>query len=171
MPCDYLSCLSKKKRKGKKRRRRRNKQRKTDDNPKTPDLTSREFFKTGSGTRIPKEKQKHRQNSTKTHRTNTDTQKQKFAPENFFKQRPSEKKNGKITTKDTEPDTKNKNEKNGQHFPLREGGKACNSSQECVTARLQVHKNKSSLPKILPNNGPDQKRIFSKHFRERKTKN
>ena len=84
VPCYYLSCLSQKKR----RRRRRNNQRKKEDNPKTPDLTSREIFKTVSGAKKQMIKQKHRQNSTKTRKTHTDTQNQKLAPEVFFKQRP-----------------------------------------------------------------------------------
>ena len=50
---------------------------------KTADLTSREFFQNTSGSEPPKMKQKHRQKPTKKHKPNTNTQKQKFAPENF----------------------------------------------------------------------------------------
>ena len=49
----------------------------------TQDLTSREFFRDTFGSEKPNNKAKHRQNSTKKHTTNTDAQKQKFAPENF----------------------------------------------------------------------------------------
>ena len=127
VPCDYLIFLSekrkRKKKKQKKRRRRRNNQRRKEGNPKTPDLTSREFFKTVSGAKNQKIKQKHRQNSTKKHKTNTDTQKQKFAPENFSRKRPLDEKNDKKRQKTPDQGQKTQNEKNGQHFPLREGGK------------------------------------------------
>ena len=105
VPCDYLSFLSLKKKKPKKgddvgdKTKGREKKR-----PETPDLTSREFFQDIFGSERPKIKQKHRQNSTKKHTTNT---------RKFFQ-----------TTPDQTPKTQN--EKNGQHFPLREGGKTAN---------------------------------------------
>ena len=55
---------------------------------KTADLTSREFFQTLSGANRQNIRPKPQQNTTKKHKTNTNTQKQKFAPENIFKQRP-----------------------------------------------------------------------------------
>ena len=58
-------------------------------NPKKHQTWHQEnFFQTLSGANRHKLKQKHRQKTTKKHKTNTTTQKQKFAPENFFKKRP-----------------------------------------------------------------------------------
>ena len=81
------------------------------------------FFKAVSGAKKQIIKQKHRKNSTKTRKTHTDTQKRKFAPENFFKKRPLEEKNGKKTTKDTGPDTKNTKWKKRTAFPPSRRGK------------------------------------------------
>ena len=83
-------------------------------------------------------KQKHRQKPTQKHKTNTNTQKQKFAPKNFSKKRPLEEKNGKKRRKTPDRTQKTQNEKNGQHFPLREGGKQTLIPRQCVTVRLPV---------------------------------
>ena len=51
-----------------------------------PDI--KRIFQTVSGANREKIKQKHRQKPTKKNKNNTTTQKQKFAPENFFKKQP-----------------------------------------------------------------------------------
>ena len=101
--CYYLICIFPKK--GDKRRRRKN-QRKRERNQKTPDLTSREFFRTLSGANRQEIKQKHRQKPTKKHKTNNTTQKQKFAPRKIFQKTTPRREERQKTTRDTEPDTK-----------------------------------------------------------------
>ena len=115
--CYYLICISSKK--TRKRRRRKN-QRKRERTQKTADLTSREFFQTLSGVNCQKIKPKRKQKPTKKHKNNTTSQKQKFAPENFFKKRPLEEQNGKKRQKTPDQTQKTQKGKNGQHFPLRQ---------------------------------------------------
>ena len=74
-------------------------------------------------------KQKHRQKPTKKHKTNTTTQKQKFAPENFFKKRPLERRNDKKRQKTPNQTSKTQNDKNEQHFPL--GGTQTSGTKLC----------------------------------------
>ena len=69
-----------------------------------PDI--KRIFQTLSGANRQKIKQKHRQEPTKKHKTNTTTQKQKLAPQKFF-QKATLRRERQKTTKDAEPDTKN----------------------------------------------------------------
>ena len=55
--------------------------------------------------------------------TNTDTQKQKFAPENFSNSDPKKRRTEKNGKRRRTRHKKHKVKKNGQHFPLRRGGK------------------------------------------------
>ena len=57
-------------------------------NPKNRRPDIKRIFPNSFASEPPKLKQKHRQKPTKKHKTNTDTQKQKFAPANFLKKRP-----------------------------------------------------------------------------------
>ena len=84
--CDYLIFLSRKRKKNKNDVDGKPKKERT--SPETQDLTLREFFQTVSVANCPHIKQKPKQNITEKPKTKTNTQKQKFAPENFSKQRP-----------------------------------------------------------------------------------
>ena len=84
--CDYLVfCLSKTNKK-QKRRRRKTEGRENEPRKTRPDINR--IFPTVSGAKRQKIKQKHRPKPTEKHKANATTQKQKFAPENFFKKRP-----------------------------------------------------------------------------------
>ena len=74
-----------------------------------------------------------------------------------------ERRTAKKTTKDTEPDPKkHKVKKMDSISPFEKGDK------RTVTVRWPQTKVRSR--KFIQKNGPDQKRIFSRHFRARKTK-
>ena len=102
VPCDYLIYLSEKRKRKKKQTKRRHRRKTKEERKKTrntrPDI-KRIFLRQFQGAETRIIKQKHRQNNTKQHTTNTDTQKQKFAPEVFFKKRPLDKKNAKKNDK------------------------------------------------------------------------
>ena len=83
--CCYLNCLSSKKKTRKNDVDEKPEERTTPKNTR-PDI--KRIFPNTFGSEPPEIKQKHRQKPTKKHKTNNETQKQKFAPENFSKKRP-----------------------------------------------------------------------------------
>ena len=91
------------------------------------------FFKTVSGAKKRIIKQKHRQNNTKKHPTNTRHTKTKVRSRKFFQtttlRREERKKKRQKTPNQTQ---KTQSEKNGQHFPLRDGA---DQGSNCVTVR------------------------------------
>ena len=70
---------------GEKKNRTRNRTEENTGTKRRKNLTSREFFQTTSGANRQNVKQKHKQNSTNKHMTNTDTQKTKVRSRKFFK--------------------------------------------------------------------------------------
>ena len=117
--CYYLNCLSRKK---PRKTTSTEKPKEERTKPKTPDLTSREFFPTLSGANRQEIKQKHRQKTTKKHQTNSGTQKQKFAPEIFSKSDPKKRRTAKKRQK-TPNQTRRTQKKKRTAFPPSKRGK------------------------------------------------
>ena len=126
--CDFLIFVSKKAAKndvGEKTKGKEN------DPQKTPDLTSREFFRTISGSEPPKMKQKHRQKPPKNTRPTQPPKNKSSLPKKKKKnqKQPLERKNDKKRQKTPNQTSKTQNDKNEQHFPL--GGTRTISKNLC----------------------------------------
>ena len=90
---------------------------------KEPDLTSKRIFPNTFGSEPRKMKQKHKQKTTKKHKTNTTTQKQKFAPEKFSKNDPKKRGTTKKRQKTPDQTPKNTKRKKRTAFPPSRRGK------------------------------------------------
>ena len=108
-------------------------------------------------------KQKYRQQPTKKHKINTTTQKQKFAPEIFFKKRPLERRNDKKTAKDTDPDNENTKRQKRAAFPPWGNKNAMQKGTDRPRATTHHHK-----PKNNPNKNATDRHDTNQQTNERR---
>ena len=91
-----------------------------------PDINR--IFPTSFGSEPPQNEAKTLAKTHQKHKTNTTTQKQKFAPENFSKSDPKKRGTTKGRQKTPDQTPKKQKEKNGQHWEQERGKKLCDST-------------------------------------------